>query len=140
MISSIDIEPHYSSYDRRAVVSPEGKMLLVTDVLQHKKTHFELTNLRFDQQVIQRTESKKNFVQPLFTPNKQRFIVESCPNYQIIHPIHPSNIPNIENPPYKLQLYDVASGKMLSEYSLNIQPTTTLTISNDGKKIVYSYE
>jgi hypothetical protein len=140
MVSSVDIEPHYSFYDRRAVVSPEGKMLLVADILQRGEAHFELTDLRFDQQVIQRTESKRSFVRPLFTPDGQRFIVESCPNYQIIHPIHPSNMRGIENPPCKLQLYDVASQKMISEYSLDIRPAATLAISGDGKKIVYSYE
>jgi hypothetical protein len=140
MISSIDIEPHYSFYDRRTVVSPEGRTLLVADIMQRGAAHFELSDLRADQQVIQRTESNRTFGRPLFTPDGQRFIVESCPNYQIIHPIHPWNMPGIENPPCKLQLYDVASGKMLSEYSLDIRPAATLAISGDGKKIVYSYE
>jgi hypothetical protein len=140
MISSIDIEPSFSFYNRRAVVSPEGKMLLVADIMQRGEAHFELTDLRFDQVAIQRTESNRSFVRPLFTPDGQRFIVESCPNYQIIHPIHPSNMPGIENPPCKLQLYDIASQKMISEYSLDVRPAATLAISGDGKKIVYSYE
>ena len=140
MISSIDIEPSFSFYNRRAVVSPDGRMLLVADILQRGEAHFELTDLRFDQVAIQRTESNRSFVRPLFTPDGQRFIVESCPNYQIIHPIHPSNMPGIENPPCKLQLYDIASQKMISEYSLDVRPAATLAISGDGKKIVYSYE
>jgi hypothetical protein len=140
MVSSIGIEPRFSFYDRRAVVSPEGKMLLVADILQRGEAHFELTDLRFDQLVIQRTESNRSFVCPLFTPDGQRFIVESCPNYQILHPIHASNMPGIENPPRKLQLYDIASQKMISEYSLDNRPAATLAISGDGKKIVYSYE
>jgi hypothetical protein len=49
-------------------------------------------------------------------------------------------MPGIETPPRKLQLYDVASGKMISEYTLDIRPAATLAISGDGKKIVYSYE
>jgi hypothetical protein len=138
MVSSIGIEPHYSFYDRRAVVSPEGHMLLVADILYKGEAHFELTDLRFDQKVIQRTESKRSFFRPLFTPDGQRLIVEMCPNYQIIHFNHAPNEPGIENPPCKLQLYDTAKQKMISEYSLNNTPAMTLAISGDGKKIVYS--
>ena len=140
VISSIGIEPRFSFYDRRAVVSPEGKMLLVADILQGGEAHFELTDLRFDQLVIQRTERNTSFVCPRFTPDGQRIIVESCANYQIIRPTHPPNMPGIETPARKLQLYDVTSGKMISEYTLDIRPAATLAISGDGKKIVYSYE
>jgi hypothetical protein len=49
-------------------------------------------------------------------------------------------VPGIETPPRKLQLYDVTSGKMISEYSMDIRPAATLAISGDGRKIVYSYE
>jgi hypothetical protein len=141
MVSSIDIEPSFSFYNRRAAVSPEGRMLLVADIPQRTgEAHFELTDLRFDQQVIQRTETKGSFVRPLFTPDGQRFIVESCPNYQIMHFNHPSNMPGIENPPCKLQLYDIAKQKMISEYSLDTRPASTLAISGDGKKIIYSHE
>jgi hypothetical protein len=140
MVSSIDIEPSYSFYERRAAVSPEGKMLLVADTLQRGEAHFELTDLRFDQQVIQHTETRRLFGRPLFTPDRQRFIVESYPNYQIMHFSHPSNQPGIETPPSKLQLYDIAKQKMISEYSFYSRPAATLAISGDGKKIVYSYE
>jgi len=140
MISSIGIEPQFSFYDRRAVVSPEGKMLLVADIMQNKEAHFELTDLRFDQLIFQRTERNRSFICPQFTPDGQRLVVESRPNYQIMHAIHASNIPGIETPPSKLQLYDIASQKMLSEYSLDIRPAAHLAISGDGKKIVYSYE
>jgi hypothetical protein len=140
MVSSIDIEPSYSFYDRRAAVSPEGKLLLVADILQRGEAHFQLTDLRFDQQVIQRTETRTRFGRPLFTPDGQRFIVESFPNYQIMHFNHPSNVPGIETPPCKLHLYDIAKQKMISEYSFNSRPAATLAISGDGKKIVYSNE
>jgi hypothetical protein len=140
MISSIDIEPRFGFYDRRAVVSPEGKMLLVADILQGGEAHFELTDLRFDQIVIQHTERNRSIFRPLFTPDGQRLVVETCPNYQIIRPVHPSNQPGIETPPSKLQLYDVASGKMISECSMDLRPAATLAISGDGQKIVFSYE
>jgi len=140
MISSIGIEPKFSFYDRRAVVSPEGKMLLVADIMQNKEAHFELTDLRFDQLLFQRTERNWSIVCPRFTPDGQRLIVELRPNYQIMRPIHPSNMPGIETPPSKLQLYDIASQKMISEYSLDIRPAAHLAISGDGKEIVYSYE
>jgi hypothetical protein len=140
VVSSIGIEPYFSFYDRRAAVSPEGKMLLVADIMQGGEAHFELTDLRFDQLIIQRTERNRRFVRPLFTPDEQRIIVESCPNYEIIRPIHASNQPGIERPPSTLQLYDVASGKMIAEHSLDIRPAATLAISGDGKKIVFSYE
>jgi len=67
-------------------------------------------------------------------------VVVSRANFQIMHPIHASNMPGIETPPSKLQLYDIASQKMISEYSLDIRPAVHLAISGDGKKIVYSYE
>jgi hypothetical protein len=140
VISSIGIEPYFSFYDRRAVVSPEGNMLLVADIMQNKEAHFELTDLRFDQLLFQRTERNRSFVCPRFTPDGQRLIIVSRANYQIMHPIHPSNMPGIETPPSKLQLYDIASQKMISEYSLDIRPAAHLAISGDGKKIVYSYE
>jgi hypothetical protein len=57
-----------------------------------------------------------------------------------MHPIHASNMPGIETPPPKLQLYDIASQKMISEYTLDIRPAAHLAISGDGKEIVYSYE
>jgi hypothetical protein len=140
MVTSIGIEPSFSFYNRRAAVSPEGKMLLVADIPQRGEAHFELTDLRFDQQVIQRTESRGSFARPLFTPDGQRFIVESCPNYQVIHFNHAPNKPGIENPPCKLQLYDIARQKMISEYSVDTRPAVTLAVSGDGRKIVYSYE
>jgi len=140
MISSIGIEPQFSFYDRRAVVSPEGKMLLVADIMQNKEAHFELTDLRFDQLLFQRTERNWSFICPQFTPDGQRLIVVSRANYQIMHPIHASNVPGIESLPSKLQLYDIANQKMISEYSLDIRPAAHLAISGDGKKIVYSYE
>jgi hypothetical protein len=140
MISSIGIEPQFGFYDRHAVVSPEGKMLLVADIMQNKEAHFELTDLRFDQLLFQRTERNRSFVCPQFTPDGQRLVVVSRANFQIMHPIHASNMPGIETPPSKLQLYDIASQKMISEYSLDIRPAAHLAISGDGKKIVYSYE
>jgi hypothetical protein len=134
-LSSIDIEPFFSFYDRRAVVSPDGNLALTQDILRHGEAHFELSDLRIDTVQIKHAESDVSFCLPRFTPDGKRFVVEWCPNYQIMHFGRASGI---ESVPCKLQLYDLASQKKIGEYTPPYY-AETLAISGDGKKVVYSH-
>jgi len=90
-------------------------LLLVADILQRGEAHFDTDRFAISIKWPFSDGSNRSFVPPLFTRTGSAFIVESCPNYQIIHPIHPSNMPGIENPPCKLQLVRYRSQKMISD-------------------------
>lgn len=138
-LASIDIEPFFSFYDRRAIVSPDGSLALSLDILRHGQAHFELSDLRIDTVQIKHPESDASFCLPRFTPDGKRFVVEWCPNYKIMHFGAAPNVSGTESVPCKLQLYDVVSQKKIGEFTPQPAYAETLAFSGDGKKLVYSH-
>ena len=137
-LQSIDIEPWYSFYDRRATVSPNGDWVLAQDE-RHRESDFEVGDLRSGSLLFKHTEGDVSFRRGLFTPDGKRFLVEWCPHFEIMYLNAAPNLPQRQTVPCKLQLYEVASRRKLAECDLNAY-AQTLAISGDGRTIVYSHE
>lgn len=137
-LASIDIEPWYSFYDRRATVSPNGAWVLAQDE-RRGESDFEVGDLREGSVLFKHTESDVSFRRGMFTPDGKRFLVEWCPHFETVYFNAALNMPQKRTVPCRLQLYDVASRRKLAECDLDAY-AQTLAISGDGRTIVYSHE
>jgi len=138
VIESIDVEPHYSYFDRRVALSPDGGFVLVADIQPFDSGDFELADLRTDHILMKHPENYVGYSCPRFTPDGKRFVIEWGSRFVKMYVNRAPNLPQRETVPSTLRLYGVSDQKLLGEFTPEAW-AQSLAISGDGRTIVYSH-
>jgi hypothetical protein len=141
VLDAIDLQPFRGIYDPRLWISGDGNYVALSDIMVKDRGSFLVANLRTGAIAMRHSENSVTFPLMCFLPDGKRMIVEWAPHFETMYfnalPTAPQR--PIERPVAKLLLYQIATGKKISEYTPPM-PTRTLQVSADGKKVAFSWK